>query len=461
MLKSTDVALNEWIKSLPVKGSCPVEDCIDTILANFDDFRIKNKSIWKYTDGHYETFETKATAKNWFVTALVSHIKGKRASVSEIEYVYCALIAQYSHFEEFSEYETALNTNNVIVVFGKTGVKTIPHSKKYFFTYKQPFDFNPKAQCVLFEKVLKEAFDEDETVWALQEYIGYIFMKKSTLNLEKLAFLVGGGANGKSLLLDITSLLIHESNISYVELKNFSKENNLIAMKDKILNIGADGTNKGVATDVLKKIVSGERIEARRLYNDVEIIQNPPKLLLALNQMPDSSSGDFSYGYLRRLLIFSFKKIIPAEKRDKQLLKKLSKELSGILNWTISGYQLLLEQGEFSSSDAMEASVKQYALQLNNIDYFLSEHTIDVSKDKRIPYQKLYVQYQQWCKRSGVRPTSKNRLIDYIRSLNKYEEYKNSSVKGFKFDLYSEEQHSKHRDYSKSTNQEIFYEEEY
>jgi len=440
MLNSTKKAIGAKIASLPKQGKAfDIKAFPDTILEKIPELKVKDRILWFYHDNHYHNLGTKHHVKADFIAKLIYHVKGSRATSAEINYIYKELISGHSEFIEFSEFETALNVNNCVLVFGKDGIRTEEHSPDNFFTYKQGFDYDPDAECSLFEKMLDEAFEEEATIDALQEYLGYIFMKKETLNLEKVAYLVGAGANGKSVLLDIITCLVNENNVSHVELKNFSKENNLVAMKDKLLNIGSDGTNKGVDTDTLKKIASGERVEARQLYNDVETITNLPKLIFAINQIPDSSSGDYSYGYMRRLLIFSFTKIIPKDKRDKHLIDKLKEELSGILNFAIEGYKALLEQQEFSSSNALEESIRQYALQLNNIEYFMSEYIIDDSEGCRITIAQLYKNYQDWCKKSGVRPTSKVKLTSYIRSLNKYEEYKNNSVKGFKFELHMQE----------------------
>ena len=436
MLNSTKRAIEAKTASFPKQGQAfDIKAFPDTILEKIPELKVKDRTLWFHHNNHYHNLGTKHHVKADFIAKLIYQVKGSRATSAEINYIYKELISGHSEFIEFSEFETALNVNNCIVVYGKDGISTREHSSDYFFTYKQKFDYDPDAECPMFEKMLDEAFEEEATIDALQEYFGYIFMKKETLNLEKVAYLVGAGANGKSVLLDIITCLVNENNVSHVELKNFSKENNLIAMKDRLLNIGSDGTNKGVDTDTLKKIASGERIEGRHLYNDVEIILNLPKLLFALNQMPDSSSGDHSYGYMRRLLIFAFTKIISEDKRDKHLLDKLKEELSGILNFAIEGYEALLEQQEFSSSNAIEESVKQYALQLNHIAYFMSEYIIDDSEGCRITIAKLYKNYQEWCKKSGVRPTSKVKLTSYIRSLNKYKEYKNNSVRGFKFSM--------------------------
>ena len=437
MLKNVKTALEAKISTLPVFGlEFKIKQFVDIVLEHFPELKIHNKTLWFYYNDYYHSLGDEDDAKSYFIRKAIQKAKGKRAIASEINYLYKELMTCHSEFIEFSKYETALNVNNCVVIFGKEGITTQEHSPEYFFTYKQSFAYNPKAECPLLEEILEDAFEEDATIDVLQEYFGYIFMKRDTLNLEKVACLVGAGANGKSLLLEVITYLVNIDNVSHVELKNFAKENNIIAMQNKFLNIGSDGTNKGVDTGALKKIASGERIEGKKLYNDVKTIDKLPKLLFALNQMPDSSSGDYSYGYLRRLLIFSFTKIIPEDKRDKHLLEKLQKELSGILNFAIEGYEVLLEQQDFSFSNAIEKSIKEYSLQLNHIEHFLNEQVIANSENGRTSHASLYKNYQMWCKQSGIRPITKVKLIANVRSLNKYDEYKNNTVKGFKFEMY-------------------------
>lgn len=426
--------IEEYISSLPQIKGANVDKIVDTILDNFDDFRVVNQIIYKHEDGKYVCFDSKENVKVRFIGAAIKKINGSRPRRKMIDEVYQEIISHYTKIKSFEPHETVLNLNNCQLSFGKDGVFTKDHSKDYFHTYKLPYDYNPEAKCPIFEKFISETFDEKELAYILQEFIGYIFMNKRVMNLERALFLYGGGANGKSVILEVIKALVGEANVSHVELKNFAKENNIYSLDKKLVNIASDISHKNFASDVLKKIVSQENIEVKKLYHDVFTIDVGVKLMFALNQLPDSG-GDTSYGLLRRLIILPFEKIVPPSKRDKKLTEKLVSELSGILNYAIKGYYRLLKQKDFTKSEVSSVALEEYKLQLNNLEYFLSEHKIEVTRATRTTNQTLYNKYKNWCKSAGIRPTTKNKLIAYIRSLNKYDEYKNNSVKGFKFKL--------------------------
>lgn len=457
VLEVDDKELTELIKKLPQFGEIGSQEVVDIFLDNFPNFKVHNKILYYYRDGCYISFESKAQTM-MFLRNVITHLKkGKRALASSIKDVFDEIISFEYSFRKWAKDETVLNLNNCVVVFGTEGVKIKKHNPEYFFSYKLPYDYDEKADCPIFSKFLNDTFNKDEnTINRLQEYLGYIFMKNSVLNLEKYAIFYGAGANGKSVLVHVAINLIGENNTSFVELKNFSKENNLLQMDGKILNIGSDLSNKSFDSDVLKKIVSGEKVEVKKLYSDVTIMNNPPKMIFASNQLPDSN-GDFSYGLLRRTDIYPFNNIIPEKKRDKHLIDKLKNELSGILNFVIDGYYFLLEQQEFTESELINEANKQYELQLNSLQYFLSEHIVEVSDSLKTTNQELYEIYQKWCRKSGVRATTKNKLISYIRSLNKYKEFKSNTIKGFRFKLHFPMKEIKIRkEPSEMTDEELF-----
>ncbi len=85
---------------------------------------------------------------------------------------------------------------------------------KDFLKYQLPFNFDPKADLPIFRNYLNRVLPDKDCQKVLSEYVGSLFIKQSTLKLEKALLLYGTGANGKSVFFDIiTALLGGDSNV--------------------------------------------------------------------------------------------------------------------------------------------------------------------------------------------------------------------------------------------------------
>ncbi len=63
---------------------------------------------------------------------------------------------------------------------------------------------------------------EQELQNILAEYLGYVFIRTSTLKLEKTLLLYGSGANGKSVFYEIVRSLLGEQNTSEYSLQSLT-----------------------------------------------------------------------------------------------------------------------------------------------------------------------------------------------------------------------------------------------
>ena len=97
---------------------------------------------------------------------------------------------------------------------------------------------------------------------------------------------------------------------------------------------GGIGTGK-TTRKRLKQIVSGEKIEARRLHQNPFSFVPRVKLLLSANGLPQTH--DRSNGYYRSYDVLKFEVQIPENQVDQNLKQKLREELPGILNWAVNG----------------------------------------------------------------------------------------------------------------------------
>jgi len=121
-----------------------------------------------------------------------------------------------------------------------------PPSANDFITYQLPFSYDPEAVAPLFLEYLNKVQPDKETQAVLQEYLGYVFISPQTLKLEKMLLLYGGGANGKSVFIEIVNALLGRENVSSYSLQTLTESNGYTRaeLATKLLNCASEISGK-------------------------------------------------------------------------------------------------------------------------------------------------------------------------------------------------------------------------
>ena len=220
-------------------------------------------------------------------------------------------------------------------------------------TERLPYTYDPSASCSLWLRFLSEVLPDESERRVLQEFFGMCYIDRSEMSVEKFAILVGGGANGKSVIFEVIKRVVGPDNVSTFDSVQLGKENMIPYVKGKRLNFAPDMRKSSSFDSSLKAIASGQDVTGRRIYGDAEKIKCPP-LVFALNEMP--RFADTSDAFFRRLLLFSFDVTIPPEKQDRLLVERICQsDLPGIFNWILEGrMRLVRNHGQFSESRRMD-----------------------------------------------------------------------------------------------------------
>lgn len=246
----------------------------------------------------------------------------------------------------------------------------VPHAPSHLATYGSSVNYNEAAECSNFLTFLGELFDDEATVQFVQEWFGYTLSCSHQAN----AFLigVGAGANGKSTLFDVLAQLIGIENVSSAPLSNFNSEFGLEPLIDKKLNLATESDVEAFKTGKLKALTAGEVISINRKNKQEITTKLPTKLVFLMNELPLLS--DDSFGFERRLHILPFDRVFLPHEQDKDLPKKLSNELEGILNWSLEGLRRLIANNyTFTVSKPMQDAKSLYLGVGNPIENFVNE----------------------------------------------------------------------------------------
>ena len=275
------------------------------------------------------------------------------------------------------------------------------HRPSDFFHYCLNYDYDPEAKCPKWKKFLNEVLDDEDTQSLLGEFIGYCFTRN--LKLEKMALFYGGGANGKSVTLDVITRLMGKANVSEAMLNSVTSDPEARAqIEGKLVNISSE-SNAYMNNAILKKLISGEATEVRILYEGTRLMRDIPKFITSFNTMP---SLEQTQGMRRRMIIFPFDHTIPVEKQDFMLSQKLYMELPGIMNWVLEKLEGLLQKvarqnGEgFTISRKCNTAFADYVKNSNSAYAFLSE-CCEKSDESTLPMRTLYQEYCDYARECG------------------------------------------------------------
>jgi len=302
------------------------------------------------------------------------------------------------------------------------------HSPEYLSTYQLPITYNPKANEPIIHKFVSSVLPEDSHD-AFYEMIGY--MLSNNLHLEKAFMFTGSGANGKSVAIDMISALIGKENVSHVSLQDLDHRFRLGQIEGKLLNAFSDLPQKPIEdTGNFKAIVSNEPITIEHKNKDPKRITPTTKLLFSANHMV--VTPDMSDGYFRRWLLFEFKNKFDAEKRDINLLKKLTTEiaLSTLLNKAIEGLQRLYKNKCFSENESLKESLHKYKTESNSVNVFYDEVCELSTNEHFIPMRDFYKEYEKFCKDNGFNRVGVIKFNDRIKNINSDVETSHKKISG-------------------------------
>jgi len=429
---------------------------------------VLNDDLYQYTDHHWQLLSDMEIGQYVYTLFAENYPKGwtPQKAKNIIEAIkHNPLIEKVERFDEYQN-RNLMNLNNGVLDLDAISSPLLPHDKKYLFTSVIPVDYSPTiTECPNFQSFLQDTFrnpngsvDNDmcDTIITLGGYLIY-----PKIRAKKLFVFYGNGSNGKSILMDhVFSLFFNPNNVTSLSLNVLSDENSPARGGLKTSKINMCGEQKGgeIASDEIKKIISGETISIRKFYKDLRANFNPTaKHLVSGNDR--IYLKDSSYGADRRLFPIDFpNKFVskqkydqleeeyskiektPTEKRvflaedERVLAKQLKKEAPAILNLFLSGLQSLREnQWKFKKHASIQAAEEAYKQESDPAMMWI-KHSYREGENF-IAFQEIYDDYIFWYNMTFVQrkiaPLSKIYLSKKIRECFRVdvEQYKNQ--KGF------------------------------
>lgn len=309
------------------------------------------------------------------------------------------------------------------------------HRESDLSSMQANFNYDPTASSDVWLRFITDISAGDaKRMSLLQEMAGYVLF--NDCSLQKCFFLIGDGANGKSVLLDVLTSIFGDDNVSNVEMSALTEDFQRIKFLDSLLNISSETkTNVKGAEAIFKQLVVGDKVTGCYKGKDFVDFRSRAKMIFACNEL--INARDITYGFIRRICFIKFPVKFtdnpehPNEKPiDKNITEKLLQHKSAIFNWILEGYKMLKATNQFTVTDDEAQSVEDFQETINPIYVFIRENPID----EEVTNEQLYESYRRWCQEAGHQTKNRTGFIKAFKQSkpDNVVEFRSGNMKGFK-----------------------------
>ena len=283
-----------------------------------------------------------------------------------------------------------------------------------------PVNYDPAATAPEWEDLVDE-WAETGRADALQEYVGYC-LHAGGMPIHRALLLVGSGSNGKGTFLHVVRQLLGDDNTTSIELQTLANEKDALAQFHKsIANIDDDLSARqiGAGLGMFKKLVGGDYVRARQLYEEGFEFQATGKHLYAANEVPQVEVPDDDEAFWRRWLLVEFPNHYPPSERDHELRDRLStpEALSGVLHWAIDGWAQLLDAGQFTGEETSAHQKRQrWQRWGESVNEFISECVERDEEADRVTTAEAHERYSAWAREHGKDRVSQRKLTNKLKA---------------------------------------------
>jgi P4 family phage/plasmid primase-like protien len=277
-----------------------------------------------------------------------------------------------------------------------------PHSPDHLSAVQIAARFDAAATCPHIDRFIQDVFPDD-TRHLPYEVAAWLMLPDTSI--QKAVLLLGEGANGKSVWLNLLLTFLGRENVSTLSLHRIEADKFAAArLVGKLCNIGTDLPTAALAgTSMFKALTGGDCITAERKFETSFEFQPFARLLFSANSAP--RSDDATHGFFRRWLVIPFNKTFdesdPATIPRAVLDARLSQpgELSGLLNRALDALPVI-RQGRFTESASTRAALEEFRATTDPLAVWLDQQTVE-RPDAMVPKDRLRSAYAQVCQEAG------------------------------------------------------------
>jgi len=301
--------------------------------------------------------------------------------------------------KDLDAHDNLLNCNNGVLNLDT--LKFIPHGspeiKHLFITKKANVNYNNKATCPKFLRMLNDMFighsEKETTINYLQKILG---LALSGYNLEQqLCFLQGSSSNGKTTFGELFFTILGNYAINFDKKylvkqgTRFDRAYNYELHGARFLLIKDFEQSDKLDESIIKKITGGDSIQFKINGHSFDF-KIKGKVFCIVNDLPTCMNGGRALN--RRILAIPLFNEIKIQRLT--ILKDLLEEKDGILNWLLEGYRkidkeyrLTVPQELKQLGDVLlDQAIIKSSLQIENYLFTNENHVMTIDQAEQFVY---------------------------------------------------------------------------
>lgn len=368
-------------------------------------FRVSKSAFYETIVDVMKEMETEDDQKSW-----VSMCRSYRSRKGFENIARIAEEYMQTSFTELNKQHLALPLMNGVVKFDQDGGhEFVSHNYSFKNTHFSDTVYDAEATCPRWEQFLGETLvsEDGEPDVELREYMQKVFGYCLTglTDAQAMFILYGDGRNGKGVFTRTLSKILGEYATSAQQellMGNSSQHPTLLANLHGRRAVFTSETDQECRLkEAQVKMLSGDdEISCRRMRQDNWSFLPTHKLFLSTNHIPQIRGTD--NGIWRRLKMIPFNACFDGRIDPNLEDRDIPSELSGILNWGIEGYRMMIE-GRTADSllgepEVVKTSVREHQSSMDIISMFIEDECIvDLEKKPTVDNQKLYQALTVYC----------------------------------------------------------------
>jgi putative DNA primase/helicase len=287
-----------------------------------------------------------------------------------------------------------------------------------FITKSCGCNFDPNATCPRWMAFLDEIFErQTDLIRYIQRAGGYTLTGDT--REQVLFFLYGGGANGKSTLIEILMRVLGDyATTASQNILTFNKHvreplDEIAALVGSRFVAIAETGESDLAEVRIKQLTGGDTITGKAHYEKAASFQPKFKLWIFGNSRPSIHGVD--HAMWRRIMLIPFNRQFSIDEQDPTLKEKLLLELPGILNWAIEGALAWQKEGRQIPPESVRKATDEYRADEDVLRDFIAEN-VEKADDQQLAHKDLYHAYKAWNSDQGSdKAFSNKRLVKMFK----------------------------------------------
>lgn len=247
-----------------------------------------------------------------------------------------------------------------------------------------------------------EGIPDFEKMAIIQEFFGLSLSNIPVFRVKKCLVLYSSlGNTGKTVLLNLISLLMGQDKIANIPITDMNEKNRFAmgGLIDKRLISVGDHSGANISdSSIFKQLTGGDpvKIEAKGKQGFFYTFRGG--MAFACNGLPffeDDRGGHI----FERMQIIPCEHFVTAAERDPRMLDKMQREIDAIFIWFLEGLQRLRKNNfHFTSSKKSAAAVAEYREKSDTVFRYVSEqYEITGSLTDLISKSEFDEAYTKWC----------------------------------------------------------------